>query len=70
MRLTVNGRQREVGLPEPATVADLLTELGAHPMVVVELNGKIVDRHRFNEAVLSDNDLVEIVHMVGGGTAW
>ena len=66
LALTVNGELRR--LPAPATVADLLGELGlTERTVVVELNRRIVRRHQVAETGLADGDVVELVHFVGGG---
>ena len=65
--LTVNGQRKE--FTSGTTIADLLDQFGLHPkMVVVEHNGSIVkDRSRFSATVLDSNDVVELVHFVGGG---
>ncbi len=66
MRLTVNGREREVG---PGS--DLLGLLGSLCMdprlVVVEHNGRIVRTKDLEGAPLEEGDRVEIVQFVGGG---
>jgi thiamine biosynthesis protein ThiS len=36
-------------------------------MVVVELNRKIVRRPQLSDTTLSDGDVLELVHFVGGG---
>jgi thiamine biosynthesis protein ThiS len=65
-RLTVNGD--EMPLRGLATVGDLLAALKIAPQrVVVELNGLIYRRGEGLDASLSDGDVVEIVHFVGGG---
>lgn len=66
LRLTVNGEPRE--LPGPATLVDLLADLGLDPRtVVVERNREIVRRPRLGETALADGDTIELVHFVGGG---
>jgi thiamine biosynthesis protein ThiS len=66
LRVVVNGDERRV--PGPATLLDLLTQLGLDPrMVVVELNREIVRRPRLGDTSLSEGDSVELVHFVGGG---
>lgn len=35
--------------------------------IAVELNGEILPKSQYNEAVLKDGDVVEIVNFVGGG---
>jgi sulfur carrier protein len=65
-RIVANGRAREV--PEGATVADLLAELGWRAQwVVVERNGEPLERARLGEVVLAEGDRLEIVRAVAGG---
>jgi thiamine biosynthesis protein ThiS len=65
-KLTVNGDDMPLG--DLATVGDLLAALKIAPQrVVVELNGVIYRRGEGLNAGLSDGDVVEIVHFVGGG---
>ena len=35
--------------------------------VAVEVNGKIVEKKKYNNLILYKNDKVEIVHFIGGG---
>ena len=65
--LMVNGAPRE--LERNSTVAGLLGSLRIDPrLVVVEHNRTILrDRDTYASLALSDGDVVEIVHFVGGG---
>lgn len=65
--LTVNGEERE--LPAGSSIADLLRAHELDPrMVVVEHNREILrDRDGYPSIKLSDGDVIEIVHFVGGG---
>lgn len=55
-------------MPEGATVADLLAELGRHPRTVaVEHNGEILPRERYPGTPLREGDRVEVVGFVQGG---
>jgi sulfur carrier protein len=66
--LQVNGRRVE--LDGPTALLTYLEELGVSPRAVaVELNGEILERAAYADAMLDDGDVVEIVRMVGGG-AW
>ena len=65
MRLKVNGKERE--FPALATVEALVAHLGIHRMIVVEHNGVILQREQYAETPLHEGDVLEIVHMVGGG---
>lgn len=65
MRLQLNGKEREAG--EVRTVEELIQSLGIHRMIVVEHNGVILDRAAYASTALQEGDMLEIVHMVGGG---
>ena len=66
MLLTINGEAREV--PRAMTVTELLAHLGlGEGPVAVELNRAIVPRAEHASRSVSDGDVLEIVHMVGGG---
>ncbi len=65
MRLKVNGQERE--FENIGTVEDLIATLGIHRMIVVEHNGTILKRDRYATSRLNEGDVLEIVHMVGGG---
>jgi len=62
----VNGRR--VDLDGPIALLTYLEKLGVSSRAVaVELNGEILERPAYANAMLSDGDVVEIVRMVGGG---
>lgn len=65
VRITVNGSSREAS----GSLSDLLGTLSIDPRsVVVERNAVILrDRASFPSIALSDGDVIEIVHFVGGG---
>lgn len=68
MKLFINGDQRNLDLPSPATLAALIENLGMKSdRVAVELNRDIVPRDRWPETQLKDGDRLEVVHFVGGG---
>ena len=66
IRIQVNGEAREV--TEALTIDALLRSLELHPrMIVVEHNGDILRRDRYDEVRIADGDALELVHFVGGG---
>jgi sulfur carrier protein len=66
MTVTVNGSVREI--PVGMTVRELVVHLGLDGgPVAVERNLEVVPRAEHGSAVLSEGDVVEIVHFVGGG---
>jgi sulfur carrier protein len=66
MRLTINGEAKDI--PRAMTVAELVAHLGlGEGPVAVELNREIVPRAQHTSRTIADGDVLEIVHMVGGG---
>ena len=66
MQLTVNGDPHD--LPEPLSVAELLTRFGVTAArVAVEVNEDVVPRGTWESHRLAAGDRVEIVQFVGGG---
>lgn len=63
--MRVNGKERDVAAA--ATVEDLIASLGIHRMIVVEHNGTILRPEDYAQITLAEGDVLEIVHMVGGG---
>ena len=67
MRVYVNGESRE--LNGPLTLAELVTELDLPPTrIAIELNRAVVRRNDWSATTLNDDDRIEIVHFVGGGS--
>ena len=65
LALTVNGEPRRAA---PGSLADLVRSLELDPAkVAVERNGEIVPRSTLTAVALTEGDVLEIVHFVGGG---
>ena len=64
--VVVNGREREI---QPSGfVGDMLKAYGLNPaMVVVERNGVIVPRPRYDQEPVEPGDSFEVVQMMAGG---
>ena len=68
MRVYVNGEVKE--LKGPTSLAELITQLDLPAArVAVELNRNVVRRGDWSATMLHDEDRLEIVHFVGGGSA-
>lgn len=66
MHIEINGQTRD--MPADTTVAGLLESLGFKSAgTVVERNGRIVEQAAFARTILSQDDRLEIVRLVGGG---
>ena len=66
IEVRLNGEDRAV--PSGVTVRGLLEHLELKPeLVVVERNGDILRRDRYEEVAVEAGDVLELVHFVGGG---
>ena len=66
MRLTVNGEPHDC--EEGLTVEGLIREKTfTFPLKVVFVNKQVVKKDRLAATVLRDGDVVEVVHLIGGG---
>ena len=66
LHILLNGEPRSIA--PGTTIAVLLEELGRNVRhVAVEVNLELAPREQFAEFVLSENDRLEIVTLVGGG---
>jgi len=67
LRVYVNGESKE--LSGPTSLAELITQLDLPAArVAIELNRSVVRRNEWSTTTLQDDDLIEIVHFVGGGS--
>lgn len=66
MNIRVNGTEREI--PEEMGLSDLLGLLSVPTeRVAVELNREVVRKKDWTTTTVSENDNLEIIHLVGGG---
>ena len=66
MRLTVNGEEKR--LPHVKNVAELVAHYKLEDkLVVVEIDGDVVDRSEWQSTELQEGMSIELVHFVGGG---
>ena len=67
MHIQVNGEDREIA--EGSSVGDLLAQLQLQAdRVAVEINLKIIERGEFDQHALQQDDRVEILSFIGGGS--
>jgi sulfur carrier protein len=70
MKVKVNGELREIPeLPEAApTVRTILDALRySFPLLIVRVNGRLVDREAYAKMPVSEGDDVVVYHLVAGG---
>ena len=68
MNLVVNGK--ETNITDGLAVSQLLVQENVKmpDMVSVELNGQILKRTKFEETILKDDDKIEFLYFMGGGS--
>lgn len=67
MKIQLNGRIVDFD-QENGTIYDLLSAYQLeNRVVIVEKNQEIIDKEAFQQVVIQPNDMIEIVHFVGGG---
>ncbi|OGQ99131.1 MAG: thiamine biosynthesis protein ThiS [Deltaproteobacteria bacterium RIFOXYD12_FULL_55_16] len=69
MQLTINGEARKLE-GERFTVLELLTvqKVESPEMVAVQVNGVFVPRPQYEGWALQENDTVEFLYFMGGGS--
>ena len=69
MNVLINGEKGEIA-GESVSVLELLSikNVETPDMVSVQLNGKIIRRDDFGSTRVSDNDRVEFLYFMGGGS--
>ena len=70
MNLVINGK--ETNITGGLTVSELLVQENVQmpDMVSVELNGQILKRTKFEQTSLKNNDKVEFLYFMGGGSVF
>ena len=64
--MKVNGEQ--IQLTKATTLEEFLKEQGYNiQRIAIERNDEIVQRENFSDVMLSDSDIIEVVHFMGGG---
>ena len=67
MQIQLNGEARAI--PDETSIRDLICLLNLpKERVAIEVNGVVVRRAEWGTTILLDDDRVEIVHFVGGGS--
>ena len=65
-KIQLNGNSYEIS--DGINLNELLNKLKIEKnKVAIEVNGKIVERKKYQNLILNRNDKVEIVHFIGGG---
>jgi thiamine biosynthesis protein ThiS len=66
MNITLNGE--DIAFENSLSVVELIEHYKLNPKtVVIELNGDILEKGRYGQTQVNDNDTIEMVVFVGGG---
>ena len=66
MHITINGSQENY--PTDTAISQLLDTLNLRDKrIALEINREIIPRSEYDTHILSDGDIVEIIHAIGGG---
>ncbi len=64
--ITINGENVEY--EGSLTVFDMLEKRGfVFPLLIVRINGKLVSRDSYKKIPISDEDRIDVIHMMSGG---
>lgn len=68
MILQVNGKEKKVR--SDLTISEILVEENVEmpDMVTVQLNNEFIDRDKFKDTVLKENDVIDFLYFMGGGS--
>jgi sulfur carrier protein len=68
MQVVINGERKE--LSGKISIKEMLKECNVKmpDMVSVELNDQIISRDKYDEQVVNENDRIEFLYFMGGGT--
>ena len=66
IKIKINGKEKQI--EENSKIQKLISDLKIPvKKVAIELNQEILDKKKLNLIKLKKNDIVEIVHFIGGG---
>ncbi len=66
MQVIINGKAAE--LPENSSVTDLLQSRKLpEDVVIIELNGEIINRGKWDSVKLNPDDSLELIRIISGG---
>jgi len=68
MNIKVNGEVKEIKDGVSVTEMLKIENVEMPDMVSVQLNGEFVERDEFQETVLKENDEIEVLYFMGGGS--
>ncbi len=70
IKIKLNGEDKDINSSgiENYSIENLINDLSLKKeTIVAELNSNIIESSKFNETILVENDLLELIRFVGGG---
>lgn len=69
MKVTINGKDKDI--KEGLTVTEILKieDVEMPDMVSVQLNDGFIDRANFGSTILKENDKIDFLYFMGGGSS-
>ncbi len=65
MKVKINGETKQIDL---MNLKELIEDYGLNPnRIVVEYNGEIPSKEEYEKIIIKENDIIELIHFVGGG---
>ena len=65
-KIQLNGDPYEIN--DGSNLNELLNKLKIQKnKVAIEVNGEIVEKNKYSDLILNNDDKIEIVHFIGGG---
>ena len=66
IKIKLNGRNKSVD--HGSNLNELVSKLNIPiKKVAIEFNKEIIDKKKIKKIILNNNDIIEIVHFIGGG---
>ena len=71
MNIRINGKEETLERKDIA-ISELLKlkQVSMPDMVSVQLNGSILQRKDFDSTLVKENDQIEFLYFMGGGSSW
>ena len=64
-KIQINGRK--INIKQKINVSDLLKKYKLDKKIALELNGEIIPKQMYKKKFVKNEDIIEIVHFIGGG---
>ncbi|MDH4262101.1 MAG: sulfur carrier protein ThiS [Spirochaetia bacterium] len=66
--MIVNGEKLSIDTITGNSLISLLEYYKLSPgRVAIEINGNVIKKIDYNQTIINENDVIEIIHFVGGG---